>query len=430
MTDLRKSGPGGLNLLSAGEAAGKIASGEITSEALVGDCLARIRARDPEIGAWAYLDEDLALEQARARDATVADGPLHGVPVGIKDVLDTADMPTEYGSSIHAGNRPDEDSACVAALRAAGAVILGKTRTTEFASPVPVGVKNPHDFSRSPGVSSSGSAAAVADYMVPLALGTQTGGSVILPAAFCGLYGYKASLIGLDRRGIRHIRPSLDTLGGFARAAGDIALLRGAMTGKPPAAANGEALRVGVCRTFNWDQAAPESVAALERAAESLAASGAEVNDVELPGMFDGIEESFRIVSTVEGMNALEWEVENHLDALNHWTRDSFAAAAEWTESDYEEALAHAAACRTALGGLYASRDVLLTPSTCGEATDDLTGISNSAFNRVWTFMHGPCVTIPAYSGPNGLPVGIQVVGPPGGDDALISAVAWIASRL
>lgn len=430
MTDLRNSGPGGLNLLSAGEAAGKIASGEITSEALVSDCLARIAARDPDIRAWAYLDAELALEQARACDAKGADGPLHGVPVGIKDVLDTADMPTEYGSAIHAGNRPAEDSACVAALRAAGAVILGKTRTTEFASPVPVGVKNPHDFGRSPGVSSSGSAAAVADYMVPLALGTQTGGSVILPAAFCGVYGYKASLDGLTRRGIRHLRPSLDTLGGFARAADDIALLRGAITGTPPALDNGDALRIGVCRTFNWDQAAPESVAALERAAESLAAAGAEVNDVDLPAVFDGIEEAFRVVSTVEGMNALAWEVENHQYTLNHWIRDSFVAAADWDESDYEEALAHAAACRTALGGLYASRDVLLTPSTRGEATDDLTGISNSAFNRVWTLMHGPCLTIPAYSGPNGLPVGIQVVGPTRGDDAVISAAAWIAAHL
>jgi Asp-tRNA(Asn)/Glu-tRNA(Gln) amidotransferase A subunit family amidase len=438
MAELSGKGPGGLNLLTATEASARLAAGDISSEALVADCLARIAARDAEIGAWAHLDPEHALEQARARDrAAERLGPLHGVPVGVKDVLDTHDMPTEYGSTIHRGHRPEADSACVAALRMAGAVILGKTTTTEFASPVPVGVKNPHDFGRSPGVSSSGSAAAVADYMVPLALGTQTGGSVILPAAFCGVFGFKSSLTGLDRHGIRHLRPTLDTLGIFSRAMDDLALLRAAMMRRAAApergaagGSAGEILRIGVCRTSNWDQAAPEAVEALERAARTLADAGAEVNDVELPAVFDGIEESFRIIATTEGGQAIEDELASDFDRLNWWIRDGAAACDGWEEGEYEDALAHAAACRTSLRALFASRDVLLTPSTAGEATDDLAGISNSAFNRIWTLMHGPCVTIPAYAGPNGLPVGVQIVGPPATGDSVMTAGAWITRRI
>ena len=205
--------PTGLNSLTAFDAAQRVAAGEITSESLVSDCLARIQSNNEMLGAWIYLDADYALAQARRYDQSdVLVGPLHGVPVGVKDVLDTYDMPTEYGSDIYKGHRPIRDSACVAALRAAGAVILGKTTTTQFASPLPVGVRNPHDVDRTAGVSSSGSAAAVADFMVPLANGTQTGGSVILPASFCGLVGYKASLNGLDRTGIAGLKKSLDTL--------------------------------------------------------------------------------------------------------------------------------------------------------------------------------------------------------------------------
>jgi Asp-tRNA(Asn)/Glu-tRNA(Gln) amidotransferase A subunit family amidase len=434
MADLSSKGPGGLNLLTAIEASAKLAAGEISSEALVTDCLARIAARDPEIGAWAYLDPDYALKQARERDAAPSRlSSLHGVPVGIKDILDTYDMPTEYGSAIHKSHRPEHDSACVKVLRDAGAVILGKTATTEFASPVPIGVKNPHDFGRSPGVSSSGSAAAVADYMVPLALGTQTGGSVILPSAYCGVFGFKASLTGLDRTGIRHLRPTLDTLGILSRQMDDIALMRAAMMRSAAprgSGAGGEVLRIGVCRTFNWDQAEPEAKDALESSANTLADAGAEVNDVELPAVFDGIEESFRIIATTEGRAAIKYELDTHFDQLNFWIQEGAAAGSDWADGEYEDALAHAAACRTSLRAIFASRDVLLTPSTTGEAPDDLVGISNSAFNSTWTLMHGPCVTIPAFTGPNGLPVGVQIVGPPNTGDTVITAGAWIARQL
>ena len=430
MVDLRDAGPSGANLLTASEARSAIEAGEISSESLVRDCLARIEARDGELDSWAFVDPELALEQARACDGEAPRGPLHGVPVGVKDVLDTADMPTEYGSSIHKGNRPTSDSAIVTALRGAGAVILGKTRTTEFASPVPVGVKNPHDFGRNPGVSSSGSAAAVADFMVPIALGTQTGGSVILPAAFCGVVGYKASLDGLDRGGIRHLRTGLDTLGALARSVDDMVLFRAAVTGSRSDTTAPDDPRVGVCRTFNWDQAAPESVAALEATTDALAAAGARVSDVDWPDSFDGIEDSFRVISTVEGLHALEAEHRDHGDALNHWIRESGEVARGYSEADYADAQAHANRCRVDLAAQFEGVDFLITPSTCGEATDDLTGISNSAFNRNWTLMHGPCLTLPAFTGPNGMPVGVQLVGPIGGDDALLAAGGWVWDRI
>ncbi len=431
MKDLRDRGPVGLNTLGVADAAARIKAGEITAEALVADCLERIAARDGDLNAWAFLDPELALAQARTRDAQAPQGPLHGVPVGVKDILDTHDMPTEYGSAIHRGHRPGADTGCVAALRAAGAVILGKTATTEFASPVPIGVRNPHDAARSPGVSSSGSAAAVADFMAPAALGTQTGGSVILPAAFCGVFGFKGSLDAIPRAGIRHLRPSLDTLGFMVRAPDDMAVVFGALTGTPVTPRDAAAPpRIGLCRTPWWDGAAPETVAAMETAERKLTSAGAEVADVELPDVFATVVETFGVISGVEGGGALEDELANHFETLNHWIQAGAEARKGWNDADFAAAHAHAAECRAALGLIFDRVDVLVTPSTAGEATDDLVGVSDSSFNRIWTLMHGPCVTIPAFSGPNGMPVGIQAVGRPGDDANVIAIAGWIARHL
>ncbi len=431
MKDLRRQGPAGLNTLGATDAAARLAAGEITSEALVADCLERIAARDGELRAWAFVDPELALAQARRRDAEAPRGPLHGVPVGIKDILDTVDMPTEYGSVIHRGHRPASDTGCVAALRRAGAVILGKTATTEFASPVPIGVRNPHDFGRSPGVSSSGSAAAVADFMVPVALGTQTGGSVILPAAFCGVFGFKGSLDAIDRAGVRHLRPSLDTLGFMTRSAEDMAIVFGALTASTVAPRDDASPpRIGLCRTPWWDDAAPETVTAIETAERKLSRAGAEVSGVELPDVFDTVVETFRVISGVEGGSALEDELATQFEVLNHWIKAGAEARKGWSDDDYQAAQAHAVQCRAALGGIFEAFDVLVTPSTAGEATDDLVGVSDSSFNRIWTLMHGPCVTIPAFDGPNEMPVGVQVVGRPGDDANVIAIAGWIARHL
>ncbi|MEX2455491.1 MAG: amidase [Rhodospirillaceae bacterium] len=420
MTSLETAGPAGLNLLGASEAAAAIARGDLTSEALVADCLDRIAARDPDLHAWAFVDPELALAQARACDvATAPLGPLHGIPVGVKDVLDTRDMPTGYGFGAYRGHRPDADSACVSALRAAGAVLLGKTATTEFASPVPIGVRNPHDPERTPGVSSSGSAAAVADFMVPLANGTQTGGSVILPAAFCGLVGFKASLDGLDRTGIRGLKPSLDTLGLFARSVADIALFHGALAGGS-ARVGSELPRVGVCRTRHWDEAETCAQEAVERAAAALSGAGYEIEDVDLPRECDRAEEAFRVISNYEGKAAMADEFRDHMARMNPWMRA--VGESDWPDAAYRVALASAAQARAALAAVHDRFDILLTPSTAGEAPADLQGLSVSAFNRLWTLMHGPTITLPAGAGPNGMPVGVQLAARPGNDARLI---AW-----
>lgn len=429
---LQGRGAGGLNLLSATQAAEKIASGETTSLAIVEDCLARIAARESDIRAWAFIDPEMARRQARARDQELRRSAFHGLPIGIKDIFDTFDMPTAYGSPIYQGYRPVADTAIVGLLRRAGLVILGKCATTEFASPVPVGVKNPHDFGRSPGVSSSGSAAAVADTMVPISVGSQTGGSTILPAAFCGVFGFKASLTGIDRGGIRHLRPGLDTIGLFARDLRDIATLQSIVTGVSPAAPPAElkGIRIGVCRTLNWHQALPEAVDALEQTAKNLKTRGALVHEADMPDVFTDIEDSFRVISSVEGARALAAEARDHFDQLNHWVQAGQKAANQIDQAQFDKAEMHVIACMAAMAEIFASCDVILTPSTCGEATTDLTGISNSAFNRTWTLLQGPCVNIPAYRGPTGMPVGVQIVGPVGSDRRTLAFAQTIAAAL
>ena len=419
MSNFVHQSPTGLDSLTATEAARQIAAREITSEALVADCLSRIAMHDNTLGAWTYIDANYALSQARACDA--ADTPLgvlHGVPVGVKDVLDTEDMPTEYGSEIYAGHRPKTDSLCVAALRAAGAVILGKTTTTQFASPLPVGVRNPHDTDRTPGVSSSGSAAAVADFMVPLSNGTQTGGSVILPAAFCGVVGYKASVDGLDRTGIQALKKSLDTLGYFARSVDDIALVYNAVTGNAVPADSGRP-RIGVCRTAMWAEAENYAQAALETSAARLSAAGYDVTDIELPPEMRSIEQPFRVISNYEGKAALARDFRDHMDKMNPWMRET--GESNWTEDEYAKAIATADAARAVLSKVYDDFSVLLTPSTAGEAPADLVSPTMSSFNRMWTLMHGPTITLPVAKGPNGMPIGVQLAARVGDDPALIA---------
>ena len=435
MPDLRERGRNGthgaLNLLGVAETAGKLAAGAITSVALVEDCLTRIAAREPDVHAWAYVDRERALAQARACDAAPRRSALHGIPVGIKDIFDTFDMPTAYGSAIYKDHQPSSDTAIVGLLRRAGAVILGKCVTTEFASPVPAGTRNPHDPTRSPGVSSSGSAAAVADYMVPLSVGSQTGGSTILPASFCGVVGFKASLSGLDRGGVRHLRPTLDTMGLFARSVGDIALARAVLVGQHVSAAQVDTpVRVGVCRSIVWDEAAPESRTAIELASRQLADAGAAMHEAEMAPVFADIEQTFRVISSVEGARALATETRDHSARLNHWIQAGHANARQIDGARLGRAYLHAIQCQQALAETFQRCDVLITPAACGEAVADLTGVLNSAFNRIWTLMHMPCVTIPAFTGPNGMPVGLQIVGPAGADDRTIAVAQWIAERL
>jgi Asp-tRNA(Asn)/Glu-tRNA(Gln) amidotransferase A subunit family amidase len=356
---------------------------------------------------------------------------LHGIPVGVKDVIDTFDMPTEYGSVLHRGNRPAKDSATVAAARAAGAVIIGKTATTEFASPWQCGVANPHDPARTPGVSSSGSAAAVADFQVPLAYGTQTGGSTICPASYCGIHGFKASLDGLDRGGIRHLKKGIDTLGLFARSLDDLALFRAGLAGETYAPLDGAfdgRLRIAVCRTPQWKDASAETMAAIEHAATALGKAGAAVAEIELPHGFDEVMGAFRVLTTTENHKSLLDEINRGEETLNPWIREGLAAARQTGSTDYEFATMGAGFYRRRYAAIFESFDAILTPSAQGEAPRGLTGATMGAFNSFWTWMYGPCVNLPAFTGPNAMPVGIQLVGRQG-EDAKLLAVARAVER-
>ena len=420
--------------LSACAAARAIAEGTLRSEALVSECLARIAAREPVLHAWAHVDPGLALKNARACDLHPYAGLLRGIPVGVKDVLDTHDMPTAHGSVLYEGQRPARDSECVAALRRAGAVILGKTSTTEFASPIAAGVRNPHDLTRTAGVSSSGSAAAVADGMVPLALGTQTGGSVIRPASYCGVFGYKASIDGLPRGGIRHFRPSLDAVGLFARTLPDIALLRAGMLGHSSVTATAwsqsRAPRLGFCRGPEWHLAEPATRQALEHAAGRLRSAGADTRNVELPAPFEHALEAFGVIVLRETAVTMTPEFRDHLNALNPWLRSVAANAQAVSDARYRHALAVAQECRVQLARIFRDVDALITPAAAGEAPQDLFGAADPAFGPLWTLMHGPSISIPACRGPHGMPVGMQVVAAVGADDRLLAVADWIVAAL
>ena len=401
--------------LSAREAAAHIREGQLTSEALVRSCLERIHSREAQVKAWVHLDEDFALMQARECDRSARRGPIHGVPFAAKDIMDTADLPTEYGSPIYKGNRPAADAACVALSRAAGGVLLGKTVTTEFASRCPLGeTTNPHNPQHTPGGSSSGSAAAVADFMVPLAFGTQTVGSVIRPAAFCGCIGYKPSYGEVSTQGVKQNTASFDTIGLFARAVEDLALFRAAVTGfaaKPVTDIPVNELKIGFCRTLFWDRAEGYTKTFLEEAASALAKAGAKVFDFNLGEPFEKFEAMGRRINDYEFSRALTWERNHHWSLLSELQREKLGGWLNISYEQYREAEDVLAQCRAHLADTMKDIDLLLTPSALGEAPAGLASTGDTSFNILSTWTYAPSVTLPVFTGPSGLPVGIQLIG-------------------
>lgn len=413
--------------------AARLASRELYAREVVEAHLERIREREPVIRAWTALDEHAALERARVLDDGPVVGPLHGLPIGVKDVIDTAGFPTEYGSPIYRGHRPKADAECVAAAERAGAIVLGKTVTTELATFQPACTANPRNPAHTPGGSSSGSAAAVADCMVPLAFGTQTFGSVIRPASYCGIVGYKPTFGAIPRTGVKVLAESLDTVGVFARTVGDAALLVGALTldesllrlrgvGSPP--------RIGICRTHDWDEVEAPGRAALEDAARTLAEGGASVADIDLPAPYADLRAANLDIYGYELARSLARERAAHADALSERLRSDIDAGRRVDTARYEDAQRLARACRDAFPDVLAACDVLLTPSTTGEAPRGLGSTGSPIMNRLWTLLHVPAVSVPAGIGPNGLPVGVQVVGRRGDDPRTLAAAAWIHARL
>jgi Asp-tRNA(Asn)/Glu-tRNA(Gln) amidotransferase A subunit family amidase len=422
----------------------QIRDGKISSEELTRACLARIEAREPEVQAWAFLDPEHALRQARAADEWRKRGrplgPLHGLPVGVKDIIDTADMPTENGTVLHAGRRPRQDATLVSLLRAAGAIILGKTVTTELAVYGPNKTRNPHNLEHTPGGSSSGSAAAVADGMVPLAIGTQTNGSVIRPASFCGVYGFKPSHGLIPRTGVLVQSPPLDTVGVMAANLEDLALLAEplmAFDAKDPASrprarpnlldALSEAPpvppKLAFVRSPVWDQAEEDAKAGFAELVEALAD---QVEDVELPSAFQDAIELHRSVMEADLAKSFAREYERGRDRLSARLREMIERGQEIRAVDYNRAVERISALNAALAEVFGTYDAILTPAAPGEAPQGLGSTGSPIFCTIWTFCGTPAVTLPLLTGASGLPIGVQLVGEKGDDARLLRTARWL----
>ena len=417
-----------LNSLSATAIATGVADGSFTAEAVTAACLDHIAAREEAVGAWEFLDPELALTQARGVDAAEVKGPLAGVPVGVKDIIDTHDMPTGMGSPIYDGHRPSADASCVAQMRAAGAVILGKTVTCEFAGLTPRKTTNPHDPTRTPGGSSSGSAAAVADEMIPLAFGTQTGGSVLRPSSYCGIIGYKPSFDTFSLTGIYPAAESLDTLGLHARSLDDIELASAALL-RRPFAPIGELKKppvVGLCKTPMWDQAEPETREAVEAAAAAMQAAGAMVRDFELPEEFEWLGELRGMINGWERADVMADDWARNRDALSEQMQATIQGGLDTPYRDYVDAMHLMETCRVRTTHTFEGCDVLLTPAVDGEAPVGLAETGSPRFQALWTMLHTPSITLPTHKGSNGLPVGIQLVAPYRADRSLLGIARWV----
>jgi amidase len=353
--------------------------------------------------------------------------------VAFKDVIDTAGMPTGYNSPIYRGYVPRTDAACVAMVRRAGGIVLGKTVTTEFASRTPGPTRNPHNLAHTPGGSSSGSAAAVADFMSPLAFGTQTGGSNIRPAAYCGIVGYKPSFGTINRSGLKQLAESLDTIGVMGRTVADCALLVNAVSGRPIPPlheGNGAAPRIGLCRTSRWQDASADTQKVLADAAAALRKRGACVTDVELPQDFDRLYDEQLLIMSFEAARSLAHERFTHPELLSDHLRNMLEKHWTMPREPYAAAMCHARECRHAFARLFEEIDVLLTPSAPGEAPEGITSTGSSLFTRNWTVLGAPCVTIPAGRGAQGLPLGVQIVGRYDDDARVLQSAQWVANAL
>ncbi|WP_158744806.1 amidase [Acidisphaera sp. L21] len=413
--------------LTAIAARARIAAGQLTPAALMEACLARIAEREPTLHAMAYLDPALArLGAARARP-----GALHGLPLGVKDVLDTADMVTEYNSPIWKGHQPRADAGAVAWARAAGAVVVGKTVTTEFATRTPGPTTNPHNPAHTPGGSSSGSAAGVAAGYFPFAFGTQTAGSVIRPAAYCGVVGYKPTYGTIERHGMKLMSFSLDTIGVMARTVADCALLAGAVSGRDlgdPEQAASRPWRIGLCRSHAWDNADAATQTLLLDAATRLRNAGAVVSDIELPPLYTEAAEAHALMMLSESARAMAWELMTARDQLSPALQERLEWGLTHTAEAADAARATFDAARRGFADVTSEFDVLLTPSAPGEAPLGIEWTGEPSFNSLWTGLHVPCVTVPAGMGPAGLPLGLQIVGRQGEDSRTLAAAHWIGS--
>lgn len=435
------------NKLTATEAIRRIIAGELSAEDLTSACLERIAQRDGDVQAWQYIDPDYAIEQARQRDRERASGkaigPLHGIPVGIKDIIDTADMPTENGSPIFRGRRTNHDAACVAALRSAGAVILGKTVTTELANLAPSKTRNPHDLAHSPGGSSAGSGAAVGDSQVPLALGTQTGGSVIRPASFNGVYGLKPTLGLIPRGGVLMQSHTLDTVGVYGRSVEDLGLitdvlsiydpddqwahrgsrgrLREVLGEAPPSTP-----RFAFLKTPAWGHAEDDAKAAIQDVADKL---GAQCRLEDLPSPFDRIIDLHLTVMGAEDLAYYGRYLEDNPELLSTQITERLVAAKQIPADRYVKALLAREEIYKSLEALLDGYDAVLCLSSTGPAPRGFETTGSAIFNGLWTYLGVPCVSLPRLT-VRDLPLGVQLVGLRGDEGRLLRTARWLDDQL
>jgi amidase len=425
-----------LHRLSAVHLARLIASGEASPESVTRSFIDAIHAREAEVQAFCWFDADRAIGAARELHLVSRRGPLHGLPVAVKDNIDTADIATAYGSPIYQNHRPPLDAACVALVKDAGGFVLGKTVTSEFANATPGLTRNPRDLRHTPGGSSSGSAAAVAARFAPLALGTQTAGSVIRPAAFCGVVGYKPSPRLIGRAGIKLNSDTLDEVGLFAHEVDDAALLASVLALKPAWRELPQQGRAGAAPVVGWvatpqsHLAAPSMLAALDRAARLLSREGARHAELTWPRIFDGLFDAQQTVQYFETARALSPEFAYRRSQLSQRLVDAIERGRALATHDYVVALQLARACAAAIDSLFGAADVLLAPSAPGEAPVGLTSIGDPVFNRPWQLLGCPMLNLPFGRGESGLPLGLSVVARPGDDARLFAAAAWIEARL
>ncbi|MFN4360710.1 MAG: amidase [Hylemonella sp.] len=421
-----------LHELGAAQAAALLQRRELKAEDLVRACLERVAARDDDLHAFTHVDAVSALAQARALDAGPVRGPLHGLPLGVKDLFDTTDLPTAYGSAVYAHHRPAADAASVTLCREAGAVVLGKTVTTEFAYFTPGPTVNPHNALHTPGGSSSGSAAAVADHMVPLALGTQTAGSIIRPAAYCGVVGYKPSLGRVVHAGVKSLSPTLDVIGGFGRNVEDAALLGAVLTGDLRLMENHlhGSLRIGLFPSPSWNQADADTQKAWEQATHALAKNSDHCQDQALVQDFGELIQLQKDVMSYEMARSLSFERLRHREALSPALQALLDTGMAIPGAQHAANLQRTADWRLRVDALFERHDVLLTPSTTGVAPEGLAATGDPLFCRSWSLLGLPAVHLPLMRNAKGLPVGLQLVGRMGEDHKLLAAARHIHDKL
>jgi len=417
-------------MLSALALARGVEAGELTPRKLVETCAEAIADREKDIGAFATLD--LAGARRAAEGSQLASLPLRGLPVAFKDIFDTADLPTQYGSPVYAGHRPAADASAVVMTRQAGGILIGKTVTTQFASLVPSTTRNPRNLAHTPGGSSAGSAAAVAAGMVPIAFGTQTAGSVIRPAAFCGVAAFKPSYRLIPMVGVKDVAWHLDTAGLFGAGVCDIAFAAAAVLqrdlrvdGAIPASP-----RIALARTHLWPQASPAMQRAVETAAKIVQAAGAKVSELALSPIVEDAYEAQFTIQDYENIRALAFEYDRHRDRIDSLLRTQLERASAISADEYDAARRLARRGRQLLADAMADYDVILTPSARGAAPHGFATTGDPMFNRLWTLMGAPCVNVTGLSDDKGLPLGVQIVGRLGRDRAALEAALFVEQAI